>query len=322
MARPGLAASRSVDIIEFLSLFPDRGFTLSEIVRATGINVASCYAVLNRLTDRGFLNRDPEQKTYNLGPSLIAVGQAAFKSQPIVARAHEAAQALLKELDVPVLLSTVVGDEILAVISLEDSGGRTAGMWVGERLPLVPPLGAPFFAWASEARVESWIANRATPPGEKLVAEWRHDLNLTRERGYQVTLRPASSPTTASLLSEMASNRHGPELKSEMAKMLDTVDYHKIQPETIEPDALYDVMLIASPLFDRAGEAAYNLGIGGFPQAITGAQLVQFAERLMRSCLEIMRADRAQPRRTEAGAELVPSSQKATAPRGRRARAS
>ena len=73
MARPGLAASRGVDIIEFLSFFPDRGFTLSEIVRATEINVASCYAILNRLTDRGFLIRDPDQKTYTLGPSLIAI---------------------------------------------------------------------------------------------------------------------------------------------------------------------------------------------------------------------------------------------------------
>ena len=47
MSRPGLAASRSIDIIELLSLFPERGFTLSEIVRATQINIASCYAVLN-----------------------------------------------------------------------------------------------------------------------------------------------------------------------------------------------------------------------------------------------------------------------------------
>src|SRR5450756_2568335 len=38
VSRPGLAASRSIDIIEFLALFPERGFTLSEIVRSTGIN--------------------------------------------------------------------------------------------------------------------------------------------------------------------------------------------------------------------------------------------------------------------------------------------
>ena len=323
MARPGLAASRGVDIIEFLSFFPDRGFTLSEIVRATEINVASCYAILNRLTDRGFLIRDPDQKTYTLGPSLIAIGQAAFKSQPMVARARDAAQALANELDVPVLLSTIVGDEILAVISLEDSGGRTAGMWVGERLPLVPPLGAPFLAWASEERVVKWIANRASPPSPKLVAEWRHDLEVTRERGYQVSLRPNSSPSTASLLAEMASNRHGAELRSELARALDTVDYHKVQPDKIEPDALYDVVLIASPLFDRNGEATFNLGIGGFPQQITGARLVEYGERLMRSCLEVMRADRAQPRRIDrdVGVDASGSGQKATKTRRRRATA-
>src|SRR6516162_11354978 len=125
VSRPGLAASRSIDIIEFLSLFPERGFTLSEIVRATQINIASCYAVLNRLTERGYLTRSPEEKTYTIGPSLIAVGQAGLKSQPLIARARSAAEELVRELDIPVLLSTVVGAEILAVLALENADGRS-----------------------------------------------------------------------------------------------------------------------------------------------------------------------------------------------------
>jgi DNA-binding IclR family transcriptional regulator len=322
VSRPGLAASRSIDIIEFLSLFPERGFTLSEIVRATQINIASCYAVLNRLTERGYLTRSPEEKTYTLGPSLIAVGQAGFRSQPLIALAKTAAEELLRELAVPVLLSTVVGDEILAVLALEDAEGRSPGMWVGERLPLVPPVGAPFLAWASEEAVAAWLARRTAAPSEALAKEWRRDLELTRMRGFQIILRASAWPSTASLISQMASAAHTGDYKHEVRRLINSFEVQKAQPATIVDDELYDVLLLASPIFDHRGEASFNLALGGFPQKLTGATIAGYADRLMRTCLEIMRADRAQPRRRErepAPAEAASSG--AGAKRGRRAAA-
>src|SRR4029077_18145721 len=89
-SRPALSAARSSEIIDFLASFPERGFTLSEIVRATKINVASCHAVLATLTDCGYLTRCPNERTYTLGRALVAIGQAALKSQPLIARAQEA----------------------------------------------------------------------------------------------------------------------------------------------------------------------------------------------------------------------------------------
>lgn len=315
MARPGLAASRGIDIIELLALFPERGFTLSEIVRATGINVASCYAVLTRLTERGYLNRAREEKTYTLGPSLIAVGQAGFKSQPIVARAKQGAEDLLRELGIPVLLSTVVGDETLALVSLEDAHGRSPGMWVGERLPLVPPLGAPFLAWASEAEVEAWIARRASPPDRALSEEWRRNLEVTRRRGFQISLRSSKGPTIASLMAEMASGQHSGDYKDELSRLINSLDHYQAQPEALVDDQEYDVMMIAAPIFDQDGRAAFNLSLGGFSQKLTGAMITDHADRLMRTCLEIMRSDRLrrrQPDRERIGG-AAPSSRAAPA---------
>jgi DNA-binding IclR family transcriptional regulator len=310
VSRPGLAASRGIDIIEFLAMFPERGFTLSEIVRATQINIASCYAVLNRLTERGYLTRSPDEKTYTIGPSLIAVGQAGFKSQPLIAQARSAAEELVRELNVPALLSTVVGQEILAVFVLEDADGRVPGMWVGERLPLVPPIGAPFLAWASDEAVEAWLGRRAAAPDKALIKAWRRDLELTRERGFQVILRAGAWPTTASLISQMASGASSGDYKDEMTRLINSLDHQKAQPETIAEDELYEVLLIASPVFDQKGEATYNLALGGFPQKLTGAAINTYADRLMRTCLEIMRADRSQLRRRErepATAEAAPA---------------
>lgn len=294
MARPALSASRSIDVIDFLASFPERRFTLSEIARAAKINITSCHAVVNALASRGYLTRSPNQRTYTLGPTLVAIGQAALRSQPLVARAREAAESLWRELGIPVLLSAAIGDEILGIVSLTDAAGRSPGLRVGERMPLVAPVGAPFLAWSSDAAIEAWIARHTSPRNERSADEWRHTLALTRKRGYQVTLRAPNSLEIASLMAEMASGRHIPDHKEELVRLVNSLDREMSQPETIVPDEFYDIILIASPIFDQNGEAAFSLCLGGFAEKLTGATITDYADRLARKCLEIMRADRAQ----------------------------
>jgi hypothetical protein len=54
------------------------------------------------------------------------------------------------------------------------------------------------------------------------------------------------------------------------------------------------VVLIAAPLFDHAGEAAFCLCFGGFAGRLSGAQVLAYADRLVRTCVQIMREDRGQ----------------------------
>ena len=84
MVRPAPAASRAVEILYYLTAHPRRAFTLSELVRALGINVSSAHAILAVLTDTGLVIRDPVHKTYVLGPALAAVGFAALDQHPSV----------------------------------------------------------------------------------------------------------------------------------------------------------------------------------------------------------------------------------------------
>jgi DNA-binding IclR family transcriptional regulator len=294
VARPALSATRSVDILDFLAAFPGRGFTLSEIARAAKINVASCHAVLNALADRGYLARRPD-RTYTLGPALVAVGEAALRSQPLVARAREAADELFREFRTPVLLSAMIGDEIVGVISICDAEGHDPGLRVGERLPLVPPVGAPFLAWSPEEKIEAWIARNASPGHEKLAEDWRHALALIRKRGFQVTLRSPESPEISALMAEMASGRRAPDYKDQVTRLFNSRDMRLSQPETLDPDELYDLLLIAAPIFDHNGEAAFNLCFGGFPEKLAGATITAYADRLVRTCLKIMREDRSRP---------------------------
>ncbi len=292
MARPALSASRTTAVLDLLTAFPGRAFTMSEIMRATKINVASCHAVLNALTSHGYLARLPNEKTYVLGPALVAVGQAALKTHPLIARAQEAAEDLFHELGAPVLLNTIVGEEILALTSIPDRAGRSPGMRLGQRAPLVPPSGAHFLAWAPEPAIEAWIA-KAGPCDSEQVDSWRHALTLVRKRGFQVTLRVPQESEFAALMAEMAAGRQPLEYKEQATNLMSSQGWRLVQPETIVVDELYDVVLIAAPIFDQNGGSPLSLCLGGFPEKLTGAQINTYSDHLLRTCLRVMRDDRA-----------------------------
>ena len=164
--------------------------------------------MLTSLIERGYLVRLAKHKTYKLGPSLIAVGRVAEKSNPMAVHAMRAADRLREELDVGVLLSTPVGHELLAVYAVEDRDGNSPGLHIGERLPLVAPIGAPFVAWGPESEIDAWIARRHEPFTGETTATIRRDIELIRERGYQLYFRSTVSRSIASLMNEMSSTRH------------------------------------------------------------------------------------------------------------------
>lgn len=290
--RPALSASRSFEIIELFASFPERRFTFSEIVKATKINISSCHSILGVMTEKGYLVRSEANKTYQLGPSMVAAGKVAEAGLSLVTRAEREAQRLLDEFGHPVMLSTIVGEELLAVLSLEDAAGNDTGLRGGERLPLIAPLGVPFLAWSSEERIERWLNRRSRPLDPALRERLHQDLRLTREHGYHVSLRAAMPSTIGTLMSDMARRVSIEDYRSELSDIIHSFDDQMCHPVEFIDDELYSVHIIAAPIFDRDGNVAYNLGMGGFTRPLTGATVVNYAERLTRTCLDIMREDR------------------------------
>jgi DNA-binding IclR family transcriptional regulator len=278
-----------MDILDLFTAFPTRAFTMSEIMRTANINVASCHAVLSALSGRGYLVR--RGKSYLLGNALIAVGQAASLAQPLTARAQAAAYQLNEELGVAVVLSTLAGGEILALTALTGREGLATSLHTGQRMPLIPPAGAHFIAWARDAAVDAWI-DQAGTDDQNEIAEWRQALALIRARGYQVTLRASPTRAFAELMAQMAAGSPPLEYRTEAKRLIADHGWKLAQPEIIEAASRYEAVLIAAPIFDKSGDACLSLGLGGFPQPLTGQQIITFAEQLMKTCLRVMHEGR------------------------------
>jgi DNA-binding IclR family transcriptional regulator len=181
MARPALSASRSVDVLNFLAAHTPEQFTLSDLSGALDINLASTHALLNTLEDAGYVFRHPRLRTYNLGASVVALGNAALQCHPSIASANEEAHRLSEDLELSVAVTADAGDDIVFLGRMGEHRPRDVEAYAGQRIPLKPPVGAVFVAWGDPSE---WLAKADEP------AEMESILEEVRGRGWAASFEP------------------------------------------------------------------------------------------------------------------------------------
>ena len=73
------AVERALDILDCFS-FQNRELSLSAIVIRTGLNKTTVKRLISNLTTRGYLQQNPQTKTYQLGMRLFELGGIVFSS--------------------------------------------------------------------------------------------------------------------------------------------------------------------------------------------------------------------------------------------------
>src|SRR5437773_1717708 len=142
MPRPSNPTARVVAILDFLAARPERAYGLSELARSLGINKATCLTVLGSLVQSGYLLQDPGSKTYTLGPSSLALGNAALARFPAVGPARAVMQSLSDDLGVVCTVMVRANNNLVVLIEAGTPGPlRATVSRVGLRTPFIPPLG-------------------------------------------------------------------------------------------------------------------------------------------------------------------------------------
>ena len=106
MARPAPAASRAIQILDLLVTHPTERFTLTELVRRTGMSLGSAHATLAVLEGSGHVSRNTTSRAYSLGPALVVAGVVALEHHPAIDAARQVIEPLAAELGVEVLVNT------------------------------------------------------------------------------------------------------------------------------------------------------------------------------------------------------------------------
>jgi DNA-binding IclR family transcriptional regulator len=287
MSRPALAASRAIDILNFMAARPTQAFSLSELVEHLAVNFASCHAILTVLTKDGFLERHPKHRTYSLGPALVAIGHAALESHPAIDIARDEARDLAQQLDLEVLLTARTGGDLIALARAGRYVAPNAALRVGQRVPMIPPLGAPFMAWAPEAQLRQWLAD--APEGASDPAPYQRLLSLVRERGYAVTLQNPVRSQLGEVVANLSDSPHETGLRNRMTSLIGELGLDVYHLAAIDPAQNYEVGMLSAPIFNVHGHAAFTLSLLGFKGALSADAIQELAERLMSCCLMITR---------------------------------
>ena len=280
MPRPAPAAWRAVQILELLTTHAVDSFSLSEIARRLSLNVASTHTVLAVLEEAGYVVRHPTRKTYGLGPSLVAAGDAALRRYPAIDAARDEIRRLSAELDRELLITAVAGTRIVA---LARAGRRhPLGLEVGGSVPYAPPLGSVFAAWQPPDEITAWLAR--AEPGADAGARARYEASAkaVRRRGYFVAVdQPLFEALGATVpTGRDARAKEAAELVAELAEL----GYHR----QVAPTRT----MVAAPVFDADGRAVLAIVLLGLPDHLTAPELLASATRIRDAALVVTRRAR------------------------------
>ena len=283
MARPALSASRAVAVLNFLAAHPTEAFTLSDISMRLDINPASAHALLTVLTDAGYLIRDARLRTFALGPAVVALGTAALEAHPVIDVARDAARDLAQQAGLEVALTAPGGEHIVFLARAGEPSAHGVPVHVGQRVPLVPPIGSVFVAWGN---AEAWLAKAMDP------ARLREVLEVVRRRGYSVALEAETRQQLGHAVDRLAADPSNCQLRAEVEMLVSGLGEREYQLQLLERTRHYDVSMIAAPIFGPAGHVVLAMTLLGFDGKLSGSEIAELGERLRDAALVVTRRTR------------------------------
>ena len=285
MARPAPAATRAVQILDLLVTHPAERFNLSELVKRTGMSLGSAHAVLAVLEASGHVARHPTTKAYSLGPALVVAGVVALEHQPGIEAGRRLIVELAAELGAEVVLTARTLDEIIVVARAGAPTPHGPAIREGERIPLVPPFGAVFLAYARPADVDDWLAR--TPEGAAgSAARCRDALALVRARGFAVTAASDAQRMLGERAFVLTDDPARAELHADIAELFAALANEEYSVVRLDEDRRFDVGIVAAPVIGSDGSVIAAISATGFPSGLPTATVFEIGHRV-RDCAAV-----------------------------------
>jgi DNA-binding IclR family transcriptional regulator len=285
MPRSSPATARVVAVLNFLADNPRQFFSLSELARQLNLNKATAHGLLNGLAEAGYVFRNPADKSFSLGPAVVALGQAAVApDSKVIAFAHPEMVMLADSIGVQCIASIAVGNEIV-VAATAGSPVLSNVSELGFRTRLFPPHGLIFVAWEPEDAIEDYLDN-VTRVKER--AHYRTLLENVRERGYSLAANARARSRLDAALLAVRDEEITSDVQQTLAQLAAELAGEESELMSIDPRKEYHVSAIAAPVFDPGGRVRLGLILRGFPPQ-PGAQILRHANALVAAAGRVSR---------------------------------
>lgn len=239
---------RVVRLLDFLASRPTERFGVSDLARRIGLSKPTCLGIVTSLAEAGYLVRDPADKTYRLGPSLITLGHKAQESLRVSPAAREQLRRLSARYDATAALSAVVDDRI-TLLDLVAPAGADPGVEVGQSYPFAPPVGLMFVLWDGEAE-RSWLEMQPTLPLRMDMERLSRVTARCRADGYLVERLTPGGRRLYSLMAGMPTTLPG-ELRALLGELVSDIGERVYLRDENPSRKRTDISVISAPVFDH-----------------------------------------------------------------------
>nr|WP_090279836.1 MarR family transcriptional regulator [Mycolicibacterium komanii]CRL75894.1 transcriptional regulator [Mycolicibacterium komanii] len=240
---------RVVRVLDFLAGNPGHRFGVSELARRLGLSKPTCLGIVTTLSDAGYLVRDPSDKTYRLGPSLITLGHRAQESLRVSPAAREELRRLSSRFGVTAALSAVVDDRI-TLLDIVSPPGVRPGVEIGQSYPFAPPVGLMFVLWDDEAE-RNWLAKEPTLPLRTDTERLNRVIAECRAAGYLVERLTPGGRRLYALMAGM-STQLPDELRALLGELVSDIGERVyLRGENGTGRKRHDISVISAPVYDH-----------------------------------------------------------------------
>jgi DNA-binding IclR family transcriptional regulator len=253
MPRPSPQTDRVVAVVELLAQRPE-GATMTEIATGIGLPQSTCVHVLAALAGAGFVQREPDRR-YFLGPALARPGQLAAARYPLLAAARDEMAALSARFGASCLAFTIDDDHARLV---HHTGAEPPPVRLGDTIPITPPLGILFVAWAREREFDGWLAldPGMTPERATRYRDWRA---VVRRHGFVAQLAPP--PDRSDGLVEILDERASPYRDGQLHRVLAGDRWDEYVLTDLRDPTPRPVTDVSAPTFDADGRVSLSVNV-------------------------------------------------------------
>jgi len=280
VAEPSNPTGRVIDVLNFLAAHPTETFTLAEIARHVGLSNGSAHRVLTTMAGAHFLSRNEKHRTYSLGMAMVAIGQAAVEKHRGIEIARREIARLAVELNVQCSANTVVDDEILVLVKEGTAQSHLGLTRVGERRPLVPPMGICHVAWSGEEIIKSYVGKATPHLSEEVRQHLLAAFPLVRRRGYAMAANGPSSGHSREATVLPVDQIRDAAYWASVFELVGHLSPNEIQLFDAADAGANGISTISAPVFSPSGQVIFQLVITGLPGDLSVQKIERYAQRL------------------------------------------
>ncbi|MBF9522584.1 IclR family transcriptional regulator [Mycobacteroides chelonae] len=279
MTKSAPAVVRATQVLDYLAARPVQPLSMTEIAEAIGVNPASTLAILQALTDAGYLERHPRHKTYSIGPALLIGGHAARARFGTAVVADREVVELADHFNALATMAMIIGDDV-AIISSSGRSATGVGYPVGSRVRLAAPAGIIFMAWADDSTVRQWLENAGAFVSESRWERVSAMFARVRANGFYVA-RQSTRVDQFYSLSGGGARRSAEDRREADQRTLDVMVDMMCEPvDLTEPCR---IGFLGVPVMSDDGDVAAVLGTLGPSELMDRAAVAEAAIRLSHS---------------------------------------